>query len=403
MSAADRPAPRSGRLQSQSYAAKDLFITGSHRPRAGLTEPIAFDAKPATALSLLDDAGARCLGFTAMTELAYQPSGYSAVCERARNPWNLDCIPGGSSSGSAVAIASGSAIFALGSDTGGSIRIPAHCCGITGWKPTWRSVSAEGALPLAPFLDCVGMLGRSADDLATAADVLLGVQPSSRQIEMIAVSADALEETELSVRRACEDGIAALETLGLAISCVNALSAIAKIDEHALLIMQAEAARTHAQRLDSAELSTVLRKRLSKGLTISNAALEASRALRPSLSADFATSVLGRADALILPVMPMRTPVWDEVDPASPRFSGRRLYELSRFCRFVNMLGWPTVAVPVGFDDRGLPVAMQIIGRAGNDCALIALARAMQGKTRWHARVPTAIADLIADEETGAQ
>ena len=137
MSAADGPPPRPGRLQSQSYAAKDLFITGSHRPRAGLKEPITFDAKSATALSLLDNAGARCLGFTAMTELAYEPSGYSAVCERAHNPWNLDCIPGGSSSGSAVAVASGSAVFALGSDTGGSIRIPAHCCGITGWKPTW--------------------------------------------------------------------------------------------------------------------------------------------------------------------------------------------------------------------------------------------------------------------------
>ncbi len=338
-----------------------------------------------------------------MTELAYQPSGYSAVCERARNPWNLDCIPGGSSSGSAVAIASGSAIFALGSDTGGSIRIPAHCCGITGWKPTWRSVSAEGALPLAPFLDCVGLLARSADDLAIAADVLLGVQPSSRQVEVIAVSADALQETELSVRSACEDGIAALATLGLAISRINALSAIAKIDEHALLILQAEAARTHAQRLDSGALSAVLSKRLSKGLTISDAALEGSRALRPTLSTDFATSVLGGADALILPVMPMRTPIWDEVDPASPRFSGRRLYEISRFCRFVNMLGWPAVAVSVGFDNRGLPVAMQIIGRANSDRALIALAQAMQSKTDWHARVPAAIADLIADEETGAQ
>ena len=264
-------------------------------------------------------------------------------------------------------------------------------------------MSAEGALPLAPFLDCVGLLARSADDLATAADVLLGVQPSSRPIETIAVCADALQETEPPVRCACEDGIAALKTLGLVISRVNALSAIAKIDEHALLILQAEAARTHAQRLDSGELSAVLSKRLSKGLAISNATLEDSRALRPSLSTDFETSVLGGADALILPVMPVRTPVWIEVDPASPRFSGRRLYELSRFCRFVNMLGWPAAAVPVGFDDRGLPVAMQIIGRAGSDRALIALAQAMQSKTGWHARVPAAIADLIANEETVAQ
>jgi len=388
-----------GPLQSQYYAAKDLFITDSHRPRAGLKEWITIDAKPAVALSLLDAAGARCLGFTAMTELAYEPSGYNAVCERARNPWNIDCIPGGSSSGSAVAVASGSADFALGSDTGGSIRIPAHCCGVTGWKPTWGSVSAQGVVPLAPFLDCVGLLARSAADLAPAADVLLGAQAPPRPIAKIAIAADALQETEPSVRRACEDGIAALEALGVSATRANALAAIATIDKHALLIMQAEAARTHAHRLNTGELSTVLSKRLSKGLTIDEAALAASRALRPALSAEFAASVLATADALILPVMPIRTPVWDDVDPVSPRFSGRRLYELSRFCRFVNMLGWPAVAVPAGFDDRGLPVAMQIVGRPGSDRALIALAQQMQSRTDWHARVPTAIGDLITEDE----
>jgi aspartyl-tRNA(Asn)/glutamyl-tRNA(Gln) amidotransferase subunit A len=396
---ADRPPSRAGRLQSQCYAAKDLFITATHRPRAGLKDPIAFEAKPADTLALLDDAGARCLGFTAMTELAYEPSGYNAVCERARNPWNLDCIPGGSSSGSAVAVASGSAGIALGSDTGGSIRIPAHCCGVTGWKPTWGSISAQGAVPLAPFLDTIGLLARSAADLAPAADVLLGEQAPARPIERIAIAADALQETEASVRRACEDGIAALQTLGLSTARVNALAASAQIDEHALLIMQAEAARTHAQRLHSGELSAVLSKRLSKGLEIGDAALAASRALRTALSAGFEESILGGRDALILPVMPIRTPTREDVDPASPRFSGRRLYELSRFCRFVNMLGWPAVAVPVGFDDRGLPVAMQIVGRAGSDRALIALAQHMQSRTDWHGRVPAGIADLVGHDK----
>ena len=392
-----------GPLESQSYAVKDLFITRIHRPRAGLKDPIAFAAEPAAALSLLDGAGARCLGFTAMTELAYEPSGYNAVSERARNPWNLDRIPGGSSSGSAVVVASGSAVFALGSDTGGSIRIPAHCCGVTGWKPTWGNISAQGAVPLAPFLDAFGLLARSADDLATAADVLLGAQAASDRIERIAIAADALDETELPVRRACGDGIAALQAVGIALSSVNALAAVTKIDAHALLIMQAEAARTHAQRLNSGELSPVLSKRLFKGLAIGDSALAASRALRPDLCADFEESILGRADALILPVMPMRTPAWEEVDPASPRFSGRRLYEISRFCRFVNMLGWPAVAVPVGFDDRGLPVGMQIIGRAGSDRALIALAQDMQARTNWHARVPAGIADLINRGDRDAQ
>jgi aspartyl-tRNA(Asn)/glutamyl-tRNA(Gln) amidotransferase subunit A len=256
---------------------------------------------------------------------------------------------------------------------------------------------------LAPFLDCVGLLARSAADLAAAADLLLGPQAPSRPVETIAISADALQETEVSVRRACEDGIAALEIPAPAMSRVTALGAISKIDEHALLVMQAEAARTNAERLTSGELSVVLSKRLTKGLAIDDSALAASRALRPALSADFTTSILGDADALVMPVMPMRTPLWDEVDPVSPRFSGRRLYELSRFCRFVNMLGWPAVAVPVGFDDRGLPVAMQIMGRAGSDRALISLAQKMQSRTEWHARVPAGVADLLTEDDTGTR
>ena len=93
----------------------------------------------AAVLNLLDCAGGLRVGYTAMTELAYEPSGYNAVHGRVGNPWNLDFISGGSSSGSAAAVASGSVVVALGSDTGGSLRIPAHCCGATAWKPRLRS------------------------------------------------------------------------------------------------------------------------------------------------------------------------------------------------------------------------------------------------------------------------
>jgi len=96
-----------------------------------------------------------------------------------------------------------------------------------------------------------------------------------------------------------------------------------------------------------------------------------------------------------LPVMPICTPRFREVDPSSPSFSARRLYALSDYCRFVNMLGFPAIAFPVGFDDRGLPVALQLVGRPGRDGDLVALAARMQEKTDWHARVPTAILDLV--------
>ena len=385
-----------GSLAFLPYAAKDLFFAPEHEPRCGLAAVIERDG-PACAgvLHDLDQAGATRIGFTAMTELAYEPSGFNAGSDYPRNPWNFDFIPGGSSSGSAVAVASGVSVLALGSDTGGSIRIPAHCCGVTGWKPSWGAVNAAGAVPLAPFLDCIGVLGRSAADVAAAAEVLLSEVSPHRMIEKAVVFADALQAAEPAVRHACQDGLDLIATLPVTVFSVDALPAIAAIDEHALVVMQGEAARTHARFIDHPATNPFLRKRLAKGLTIDDVRLAASRAMRSRLVDDFENTVLGRTDAAILPVMPICTPRYVDVDPASATFSGRRLYDLSRYCRFVNMLGLPAVALPVGFDDRGLPVGLQLIGRRGRDRDLIALASRIQNKSSWHSRFPDAIHDLI--------
>jgi aspartyl-tRNA(Asn)/glutamyl-tRNA(Gln) amidotransferase subunit A len=389
-----------GPLAFLPYAAKDLFFASNHRPQCGLAAAIEPDrGVHANALRDLDEAGAVCIGFTAMTELAYEPSGFNAVVDFPRNPWNGDFIPGGSSSGSAVAVASGTSVVALGSDTGGSIRLPAHCCGVTGFKPSWGAIDVTGTVPLAPFLDCVGLLARSAADLATAAEVLLSERLPPRIIEKAVVLNDALDAAEPFIRRACQDGIDLIGSLPVALSHVDALSAIAAIDEHALIVMQGEAASTHARWIHESTLDPMLRKRLAKGLTITDETIAASRASRAALVDDFEYKILGSADIAILPVMPICTPRYNDVDPASPRFSGRRLYDLSRYCRFVNMLALPAIAVPVGFDDRGLPIGLQLIGRRGRDRDLIAFAAAIQDKSDWHARVPDAIDDLIETDD----
>lgn len=388
-----------GPLSLIPYAAKDILVAPDHRPKGGLAESLNCLAGYADVLQRLDNAGACRVGFTAMTELAYEPSGFNVVCPYPRNPWNLDFIAGGSSSGSAVAVASGSVILALGSDTGGSIRIPAHCSGVTGWKPTWGAVSSAGALPLAPFLDTVGLLARSAADLAAAATVLSADAKPRNGVEHIVFCGDALDAAEPAIRRACLDAIECMRACGMKASRVDVLSAIAAIDRHALVVMQGEAARTFGSVLEHIGISPILRRRIAKGLTISDAELFTSRATRPQLAREFEDIVLGKADAAILPVMPIRTPTYSDVDPGSPSFSGRRLYELSRYCRFVNMLGFPAVAIPVGFDDRSLPIAIQAIGRPGRDGDLIALAAQMQERTDWHGRVPAAIRDLIHKEE----
>ena len=389
-----------GSLAFIPYAAKDLFVAPKHRPKCGLTDVLDFGLSGyADVLRRLDDAGACRVGFTAMTELAYEPSGYNAVSTFPRNPWDLDFITGGSSSGSAVAVTSGAVVIALGSDTGGSIRIPSHCTGATGWKPSWGAVSVVGALPLAPFLDCVGLLARCAADLAPAAAMLAADLGAQRAIESVVVLTDALRGAEASVRNPCQHGIDAIRACGVAVSHVDGLPAMEAIDVHAMIVMQGEAARVHAGRLDQPTISPVLRRRLAKGLTIDDATLAASRAARPHLVKDFEEQVLGKSDVAILPVMAIRTPPLAEADPTSPLFSARRLYELSHYTRFVNMLGLPAVSIPVGFDDRGLPVAIQMIGRPGSDFDLIAFAVRVQEKTDWHGRIPTAIRDLIDSSE----
>lgn len=388
-----------GALDGLPYAAKDMLRTPAHRPSGGLAGTgdlgIAGDCD---LLDRLDAAGAVRIGFTQMTELAYEPSGFNASRGRVRNPWSLDHVTGGSSSGSAAAVASGAVAVALGSDTGGSLRIPAHCCGITAWKPTYGLVSTRGAMPLAPSLDTIGLLARSAADLRPAALALADL-PSSQAIRRVVMMPDVLALCSSDIVQAHSNLIDVLTDLQIAIGRRNVLPAVDTIDTHALTIMFAESARVHRARIDDPAVPPVLRRRLAKGLEVPDATLAASIAARPGLIREFEAQVLAGADAAVLPVMAIETPSAAECDPASDRFSPKTLYAMSRLTRFVNLLGFPAVALPAGFDAGGLPIAMQIVGRPGADLALLDLVRHVQSRTDWHGRAPTAIADLVPQPE----
>ncbi len=208
--------PAAGVLTGMPYAAKDIFAANNRLPTCGLDHGVDLGfAGDAEVLRRLDRAGAVRIGFCTMTELAYEPSGFNSRQARARNPWNSDFITGGSSSGSAVAVASGIATIALGSDTGGSVRIPAQACGVTAWKPTAGRVPADGAMPLAPTLDTVGLLARSAADLAAPAAVMLDDVAGAPPVRRAVVLTDILDQADAAVRNACSAGIGAIEAAGV--------------------------------------------------------------------------------------------------------------------------------------------------------------------------------------------
>lgn len=386
---------REGPLMGLPYVAKDMFATGRSRPSWGCSTPQAAALPRASVIDRLDQAGASLIGASTMTELAYEPSGMAR--RRGLNPWRFGAIPGGSSTGSAILVAAGCCFAALGSDTGGSVRIPAHCCGITALKPGHGEIALDGAMRLAPSLDTVGIFARSAADLALLWPVISGDPAIAlEELPRAVLLRDAFEASDGEIAAICRGAVNVLAECGMRIEEVGGFSE--ETDLHALTVLLAEAAREHRARADDLAIDAMLRKRIAKGLAITDSELATARAAREPLRDQFILSCLGEAGIAVLPVMPIRTPDVTEVDPASPQFNPRMLYALSRFTRFVNYLGLPALAVTAGFDSHGLPVGLQLIGRPGSEATLLQIAVRLQERSDWHGRVPTAVASDIADE-----
>jgi len=398
-----------GPLHGVPLAYKDLCHIQGLPSSCGTATREYFSAEhECTAVSRLREAGTVTLGKLNMTELALGPFGDNAHHGDVQNPWCPGHVAGGSSSGSAAAVAAGFALGALGSDTGGSIRLPAACCGVVGLKPTYGRVSRAGVMPLSWSLDHLGPLTRTVADAALLLGIIAGHDPrdatSSRRgvpyyerlldtpVEGLRVGLpenyffDGLAaEMDAGVRAAAR----VLEGLGAEIVSLRLPDPRPVVDV-SNVIARAESAAVHARiaRERPHELQPAVRARLEIGFHITaHDYLQALR-LRSRYTRAFVAEVFAETDALLAPVIPEPAPALDAVKAGTVEEVVARMGRFSRLTRPFNGLGLPALSVPCGFSPGGRPLALQVVGRPFDEATVLRLGHAYERATDWVARRP---------------
>ena len=398
----------SGVLHGVPLAHKDMYYEAGKVVTCGSKIRRDFVATTtSTALQRLKNAGTIRLGSLQMVEFAFGPTGHNSHFGAVHNPFALDHITGGSSSGSGSAVAARLTFAALGSDTGGSIRMPAHFCGVTGLKTTYGRISRAGAMPLSQSLDTVGPLARTVEDCALLLGLMAGADPEDPtaiagplpdymaatrgQIKGLTIgvpTAFYVDDLDADVARILDETVAVLKREGATIVQVE-LPDQRQLTAAAQLIVAVEAAAFHKRWLIEREqdYGPQVLMRLHNALAIPGVTyLEALRWRGPALSAHM-TATAG-VDAVIAPVAPIPAPTLAESDVGNSPDAESVIQRLTRFTRPINYLGLPALSIPSGFTRSGLPVGMQLIGRSFDEAALLRIGAAFQRVTDFHARVP---------------
>ena len=362
----------------------------------------------ATALKRLDTAGALQFGVLNMTEFAYGPTGHNYHLGHCRNAWQPDYITGGSSSGAGASVAARANFAALGSDTGGSIRLPAHFCGVAGIKPTYGRVSRAGAMPLSFSLDTLGPLARTVEDCALLLGAIAGhdAADSTSSHQPVPDYAAALERPVKGLRigvpknyfyDGADAGIEPLVRASLeafrSLGCEPVEIALPEIEpwnQAATAIIAAEAAALHANWLRERpqDYSDQVRARLELGAAVGATQYINALRLRSHALQLWLDTVMQRVDVVHAPCVAFATPTIAETDVGGGPKMGQVMAQVTRLMRPVNYLGLPSLAVPCGFQPHGLPCAFQLIGRPFDEALLLRLGHAYQRATDWHTRAP---------------
>ncbi|HEV2299707.1 MAG TPA: amidase [Candidatus Acidoferrales bacterium] len=351
----------------------------------------------------LKSAGAILLGKTNLHEFAYGVTTGNPHYGAARNPWNLECIPGGSSGGSAAAVAAGLGFASVGTDTGGSIRIPSALCGIVGLKPNFGRVSCRGIVPLAVTLDHAGPITRCVEDAAIMLDALCisdkprgsflralrSNQRKSSRKERLRIGWPReyfLARIDDEVRRAIEAAAKCLQKLGARIEDVP-LPHLDEASEPITQIALAEALEYHESQgyfpARAAEYGADARKRLEMGGAVRAVDYLKAQQARERLRADF-RAAFERVDAILAPSVPIPAPRIGEDSVMVGGESQSVRGALVRMNRPANSTGFPAISVPCGFTRSGLPIGLAIHGPEWGEANLLRIALRYEQATEWH-------------------
>ena len=387
-----------GPLHGIPVAVKDNYWTLDY-PTTACSEvhPASPNGLDATAVARLRNAGTIVFGKTNMHEWAYGATNEISLFGPTRNPWNSDHITGGSSGGSGAALAARMIPAALGSDTGGSVRIPAAACGVCGLKPTYGRVNSFGVLPLSWSLDCAGPMARSAQDLRILFNVLVD-DHSAGMATKIHSSARRLENLRIAVLRG--DGIYCDNDVSRAFDGVlNSISTLGcKIEEVELdcirdgfdiwkVIMFAEASTYHARFLESEEnaekYSDNTRMLLEAGRCITATDYLKAQQYRSRFIGKF-NAIFEKFDAICLPTLPVAAPKIGETDLSFADFDISTQDAMTAMPYIANLTGLPAIAFPSGVGESGLPVSATLMGAPFGESVLLNVAEAFQEATKWH-------------------
>jgi aspartyl-tRNA(Asn)/glutamyl-tRNA(Gln) amidotransferase subunit A len=401
-------------LAGVPFGAKDIFVHNGRVPTVGArTLRLATRAESSPALDRLAAAGAVNLGWLNLDQFSYAATGTNPEFGSVRNPWDPTRMAGGSSSGAAAAVAFGALPFAVGADTGGSVRIPASLCGVVGLKPTFGRIPRRGGAPMCYSQDSLGVLARSVADVALVLEAIAGHDPLDassfdvpvpRYSAALADGAGGMRGLRLGVDQSYIAGIGAAEVQeatqralevmqehGAELVPVD-LSRLPVYDVVATVITSAEVGALHSQTFPRhrdayapatrARLDAAL---LSHGADHVNALRLQGRALR-----EFCRDVLSAVDVVVNPTTPGPPALVEDVEADDRRGVVNRSLDSLQLSRPFNLLGLPAMSVPMGFDGSGLPMGLHLVSRPWDESTLLRCGAAYQSVTDWHLRMPPA-------------